>query len=102
MNNKLFSAVSLCKRAGALTCGFDAVKQDVYKGKAVLVLTAADTSPKTKLRVERFCEDFVSVADIPLTTDELTAITHKPTAVYGITDSNLAALVEKNLEGGTE
>lgn len=99
--NKLLSALSLCRRARALTCGFDAVKEDVLRGRAVLVLTAADLSPKTRLRVERFCEEFAPLKTLPLAADELLAITRKPTAVFAVTDVNLAALVEKNLEGGT-
>ena len=30
----LFQAVSLCRKAGALTMGFDAVEEAVVKGKA--------------------------------------------------------------------
>lgn len=99
--NKLFSALSLCRRARALTCGFDAVKDDVMRGKAALVLTAADLSPKTQQRVERFCQELAPLKTLPLAADELLAITRKPTAVFAVTDENLAALVEKNLEGGT-
>ena len=34
----LFQAVSLCRKAGALTMGFDAVEEAVVKGKAWLVI----------------------------------------------------------------
>ena len=34
----LFQAVSLCRKAGALTMGFDAVEEAVVKGKAWLVM----------------------------------------------------------------
>jgi len=46
-NEALFQAVSLCRKAGALTMGFDAVEDAVVKGKAWLVMTASDASPKT-------------------------------------------------------
>ena len=36
-NEALFQAVSLCRKAGALTMGFDAVEDAVVKGKAWLV-----------------------------------------------------------------
>ena len=43
-NEALFQAVSLCRKAGALTMGFDAVEDAVVKGKAWLVMTASDAS----------------------------------------------------------
>ena len=42
-NEALFQAVSLCRKAGALTMGFDAVEDAVVKGKAWLVMTASMT-----------------------------------------------------------
>ena len=54
-NEALFQAVSLCRKAGALTMGFDAVEDAVVKGKAWLVMTASDASPKTvQLRCGRY------------------------------------------------
>ena len=37
----LFQAVSLCRKAGALTMGFDAVEDACVKGKAWLVMVAS-------------------------------------------------------------
>ena len=37
----LYQAVSLCRKAGALTMGFDAVEEAVVKGKAAAALLAA-------------------------------------------------------------
>ena len=56
-NQKLFSALSLCKKAGRLVLGFDAVMDSVYQGKAHLVLLASDVSEGTAKRVRRNCED---------------------------------------------
>ena len=36
----LYQAISLCRKAGALTMGFDAVEDACVKGKAWLVMTA--------------------------------------------------------------
>ena len=38
----LYQAVSLCRKAGALTMGFDAVEEACVKSKAWLVMTASD------------------------------------------------------------
>ena len=43
----LYQAISLCRKAGALTMGFDAVEDACVKGKAWLVMTASDASAKT-------------------------------------------------------
>ena len=42
--NKLLGALSLCRKAGKLTMGFDPVAESAAKGKAALVLLAADLS----------------------------------------------------------
>ena len=57
----LFQAVSLCRKAGALTMGFDAVEEAVVKGKAWLVMTASDASAKTVQRLNYAVGDMVDV-----------------------------------------
>ena len=53
----LYQAVSLCRKAGALTMGFDAVEEACVKGKAWLVMTASDASAKTvKIPMAEQCE----------------------------------------------
>lgn len=95
--NILFS-MSLCRKAGALVMGFDAVKDSVLQGKAQLVLCAADLSEKTRRRVGMFCEDWVDVADLSLTQFELSPISKKLTGVFAVTDPELANLCRKNLK----
>ena len=51
--------MSLCRKAGALTMGFDAVEDAVVKGKAWLVMTASDASPKTVQRLNYAVGDMV-------------------------------------------
>ncbi len=72
----LYQAVSLCRKAGALTMGFDAVEEACVKSKAWLVMTASDISPKTLQRLNYAVGDLVDVF----------------TAVYAVTDRNLAKL----------
>ena len=70
-NDKLLAAISLCRKAGKLVKGFDAVQESVYRGKAVLVLLAADVSDGTAKRMGRTCEDLVDCLRMPLTQLEL-------------------------------
>ena len=69
----LFQAVSLCRKAGALTMGFDA-------------------SAKTVQRLNYAVGDLVDVIAMPLTQDRLADISRKAVAVYAVTDRNLAKL----------
>lgn len=106
MQSKLVFALSLCRKAGALVYGFDAVKESVGKGKAALVLCASDVSDGTRRRVERFCEDWTDLLVLPQTQQELLAVSKKPTGVFAVTDPELAKLCKKSaaqasLEGGT-
>ena len=84
--------MSLCRKAGALTMGFDAVEEACVKSKAWLVMTASDISPKTLQRLNYAVGDLVDVFTMPLTQDKLADISHKPVAVYAVTDRNLAKL----------
>ncbi len=88
----LFQALSLCRKAGALTMGFDAVEDAAVKGKAWIVLTASDASEKTVNRLNYSIGDLVDVIRMPLTQDRLADISRKPVAVYVVTDRNLAKL----------
>ena len=90
-------ALSLCRKAGALVMGFDAVKDSVMRGKAALVLCASDISEGTRRRVCAFCEDCAEVADVPRTQFELSQISKKPTAVFAVTDLQLATLCRRKL-----
>ena len=92
MEGKLFSALSLSRKAGALTPGFDAVCGDVNKGKAALVLFASDLSPATRRRAARACEGACPLRDMPLTQQDVSRITHKPVGILAVTNQDLAAL----------
>ena len=83
-NEALFQAVSLCRKAGALTMGFDAWKSR-RQGKAWLVMTASDASPKTVQRLNYAVGDMVDVIPMPLTQDKLADISRKPVAIYAVT-----------------
>ena len=48
----LYQALSLCRKAGALTMGFDAVEDACVKSKAWLVMVASDASAKTVQRLD--------------------------------------------------
>lgn len=96
-SQRLLGALGMCRKAGKLVRGFDAVEESVMKGKAWLVLMAADLSPKTAARVQDFCEDLVPCVTMPLTQSDLLDVAHKPTGVFAVADENFAKLCEKHL-----
>lgn len=93
----LFQALSLCRKAGALTMGFDGVEEAALSGEAWLVLAAADASEKTVRRMKNAVGDLVDVVSMPLGQSELARISHKAVALYAVTDRNLAALCRNRL-----
>lgn len=88
----LYQALSLCRKAGALTMGFDAVEEAAVKGKAWLVLAASDASEKTLRRMQYAVGDLVDVLTMPLDQETLAGISRRPVALYAVTDRNLAKL----------
>ena len=58
----LYQALSLCRKAGALTMGFDAVEDACVKSKAWLVMVASDASAKTVQRLDYSCLLYTSDA----------------------------------------
>lgn len=94
----LYQAISLCRKAGKLTMGFDGVEEAALRGKAWLALTASDASPKTVARLKGSIGDLVDVLPMPLDQSRLAPVSHKPVAVYAVTDRNLAKLCLARLE----
>ncbi len=97
----LFQAVSLCRKAGALTMGFDAVEEACVKGKAWLVMTRP--SPRQdraapELRRGRSGRDHHAADPGPAWPD----ISRKAVAVYAVTDRNLAKLLLRPPVGPAE
>lgn len=101
--NKVLSAISLCKRAGKLLCGFDQVKDAVLAQKAVLVLTAADLSEKSGRNIREVCTaKQITSVPIPATMDELWFAIGKRTGILAVTDAGLAGLLKDALRRATE
>lgn len=92
MAEKVMGALSLCKKAGRLVTGFDAVCESALKGKASLVLFARDCSAGTKKRVLTALDGSCPNEDLPLTQEELARITRRPVAVLAVEDDGLARL----------
>lgn len=85
--------LGLCRKAGALIIGFDAVAEVLKKGKAAGVLTASDVSDKTLKEIKFHAERYkVQVLPLPAVMDELKSVTGKRAGILAITDEGLFSL----------
>lgn len=93
---KLLGALGLCRRAGALAIGFDAVRGAIDSGQAALVLVAQDTSERTQKRICEGCD--CPVAHMPLAQQDIASITRKPAGVLAVINKDLAILCQNALD----
>ena len=93
----LIQNLGLCRKAGALIYGFDAVVEAMQKNKVCGVLTASDISAKTLKEIKFHAEkNKTEVINLNIGSDELKNITGKSTVVIAITDSGLYTLFGGN------
>ena len=98
MQDKLFSKLSMARRAGMLTYGFDSVKEVVLKGKASLVILACDLSPKSAKETEFFCKDRATVIKTDKTMSDFQSGIGVLTGIVTLTDEGFTKAVKSILE----
>ncbi len=105
MDSKLTGLLGICRRAGHLTVGFDAVKDLIFANKAKIVLTAADLSDKTAKEL-RFQLGERHLPMFTLPTDKETLATalgfQKPVGVVATDDNGFAAAIQKYFPAETK
>ncbi len=94
----LKNALFLCRKAGALQAGYDAVCQSLESREAVLVFMTEDVSPGTSKRLLRKVVEAVEVRVLPCQKTDMDEVFHKPVAVFSVCDVNLAKLCLLKLE----
>lgn len=94
--------LGLCRRAGHMTVGFDAVAALMQAGKASAVLLAADVSPKTEKELRFFAGKLptgaVRILPLPLSKDEMGHAlgSRKPVGAAATDDDGFAASLAKH------
>lgn len=95
MNDKLISAISLCRKANKLKMGFDVVKEEAAKGTAVLVLLVRDLAPRSERQIRFSCEQSgTKVSVLPYTMEELSVITGRNYGILAVCDNGFAKMIE--------
>lgn len=102
MTDRLLSQLGLCRKAGRLVCGFDAVSEAIAKNTVFLVIAAQDLSPKSKKEIEYVAaKAAIEVIAAPATMDEIEWKTGKRAGVLAVADKGLAESVRKILTAQT-
>ena len=99
VNKKLISTLGICKKAGRLSEGFDPMTQAVKEGKAKLVLTSLDLSPKSEKEAARAARiGGVSYTRIPVTMDEIWKGLGRRSGILAVNDEGLAHSVMREVD----
>ena len=94
--DKLLSLMGLCRRAGKLSVGHDAVFDAVRKGRAKAVILTSDASPRhaRELEVASFPGRAITAA---FTMEQAGLATGKRSCVFSVDDEGFANAIEKTL-----
>lgn len=94
--DKLLNFLGLCRRAGKLTTGNDAVVETVISGESEAVLIARDISPNTEKKLRKTCDSHkVKLIRINRSKDEISYAIGRFAAVMSVTDSGFARNIER-------
>ena len=87
--------LGLCRRAGKLTIGYDAVTDTVVKGEAQAVIVARDISNNTLSKLSKVCgEHMVRIIEIERSKEQMSLALGRLTAAASVTDSGFARNIE--------
>ncbi len=93
MKDKLLPLLSLCRKAGRVTTGFDEVRQAIAAGKARVILLSHELSPKRAEDIKytaTAANPPVLVLHIPQSMDTLAGVLGRRTGIIAVTDKGLA------------
>ncbi len=94
------TTLGLCRRAGKLVIGFDAVLEELAspKSKAAGIILAEDVSPKTEKEIHFAAEKYGSeVLKAPFTMDEALEAIGKRAGIFLVLDKGLYSSIKKNI-----
>ena len=91
MKNRVLQLLGLCKIAGHLILGFDETAKALEKGKAKLLVLAADLSPKSAKEIIRLADrQNINAVRLDVTMDELWYTLGKRAGILAVTQQGLA------------
>ena len=87
--NRIFSLLTMCRRAGLLLLGFDAVTEAAKQGSICCILLAADCAPRTEKEIRYHCTG-IPVRKLAEDMDTAACYFRKRTAVFGVASEGFA------------
>ena len=94
--NRLTASLTMCRKAGKLLLGFDAVKEAAQQGNVRSEEHTSDASAKTEKEI-RFFAGTLPVRKLPFDMDTLKLFFRKRTAVFGVCEDGFAAKISSLL-----
>lgn len=98
---KIINLLTICRKAGKLIMGFDAVKEALPEGKVYCILTASDLSPKSLKELTFFsskAEVPVPIYNMKLTMDDLWSASGRRTGIIAVCDEGFGKALAKLTE----
>lgn len=105
IDNKLQGLLGLCRKAGKMSLGHDAVITSVKKRKSKLVITCCDASDRLKREMQDECSydnRNIRYIGVSFTMQELSFCINARAGVISIDDSSFADKLYMILTGGNE
>ena len=101
INSKICGLLGLARRAGKLSFGTEACKQDIEKNKIKLIIIAKDSAERTKMNFKNICkEKNIPIFEI-LNIEEISnSIGQNNKAIIGIKDINFSNEIIKIIKEG--
>ena len=97
-HDKLLSMLGICRKAGRLILGADAVAESINKGDAYIVLLTHDLSRRSEKKIAAAAvHKSIKVLKIPLSMDDIGALIGKASGIIAVTDKGLADAVESRV-----
>ena len=98
-SGKPLTTLGLCKKAGKLILGFDAVADGIRRGKAELLVLTGDLSPKSKGAITAVADEHkVRHLSVGAAMDDIERLLGKRAGILAVTDQGLAKVVARQVE----
>lgn len=91
MKQKILNLLTMCRRAGQLVLGADAVKDDIASGRVMCVICAEDLSPKSEKEIRFFAESKgVPIIKSEVTMDDMLNFLGRRAGIAGVCTEGFA------------
>lgn len=99
---KTLGLISLCRRAGKLCTGMEAVLEKAERGEAALILLAEDLSLRSAERLRNRLPEETPVRSLPCTMQTLSEVIGKAAGIIAVCDENFACGIRATLSDEEE